>query len=156
MAKIIPVTIKIWRATHTSGTKFYHVVRFISGTGHSFSIRHYGKIETFTGLGKIATGAIELDEQLQFSMVAGAQKISDKRSGGYRNDVAEQTVDHASTADAMSWARANFGKKAQDIARPILAGADWKEGDLIRSAVDVVQPHGIVSELPTHEQWGSW
>lgn len=153
------VTIYSWKAAHTGGTKFYQVIRFVSSNGRSFSIRQYGARALFTGLGKMSTGAVELDENDGPGTRAGNKKIDEKRAGGYNKEVEEDTHNCPAISDAVTWIRTNFGARPQTIARDILRKPEWEwitPSDLPDAPASPKKPERKETDAQKHADWGSW
>lgn len=153
------VTILSWKAVHTSGTKFYQVIRFVSANDRSFSIRQYGASALFTGLGKMSTGAVELDEDDSVGGKAGSDKISRKRGDGYSNDVENDSHNCPTISDAITWVRTNLGAKPQAIARDILRKPEWAwiaPPDPVAAPAPPKKAEPKETGAQKHADWGSW
>lgn len=153
------VELHIWKAEHTTGTKFYQVMRFVSANGHSFSIRQNGANSLFTGIGKMSTGAIALDENFTGKTNAGKQKILDKQNDGYINGKVELEESFDSISDALNWAKKNLGSKPQTLVRATLMSASW----VFESPTKFAPAPQHVSPREPDEadhikspEWGSW
>lgn len=153
------VTIYSWKAVHASGTKFYQVLRFVSANGRSFSIRQNGALVLFTGLGKMSTGAVDLDEGDAPGVLAGQRKIADKRAGGYNQSSEEDSYNCPNTSDAITWIRTNLGAKPQGFARDILRKPEWAwvaPVDLPAAPTPPKKSERKETDTQKHADWGSW
>lgn len=153
------VTIHAWKADHTSGTKFYHVIRFVSANGHSFALRQNGAEKLFTGLGKMSTGAIALDEELTGSISAGGKKISAKTSDGYTRGMVNTSIECPTISDAIDHIRKVFGAAPQTTARNILMKAAWAftpPPAAVEPATPKKPREKDEPDAKKHADWGSW
>jgi hypothetical protein len=149
----------VWYAKHTGGTKFYHVLRFLGPQG-SFALRHFGPIGTFTGLGKVSMGQVELDEVLP-SGRAGLKKISEKHNGGYTEQVIDREEQTFGGIDELERFFAdNFNNKAKIAAREGLRKmTGWPATAAAAASVPdepPAEPEREHADEPKPDAWGSW
>jgi hypothetical protein len=146
-----------WYAGHTSGTKFYQVIRIQNtDTGMSMAIQHSGANALFLGLGKASSGRLEVEEPVNTSN-AGKVKIDEKRKGGYKVGETSNVQTFATKQALLAHAKANYGGKALDGVKAALRATF---GDLNPSAVFQPDPPRAKEPKETdfqkHPEWGSW
>lgn len=154
-------TVRVWKATHTGGTKFYQVASFVApGKAGSISLRQFGPVGVFTGLGKLQTGSVEIDEVRRTDRFAGLAKIKDKKSGGYIKDIVELEEVFGDFGSLQTWIKKNIGPKGLQPLRKEMQGLNWASLSVPTStagAAKATTPNEPEeTPLQKHKDWGTW
>jgi hypothetical protein len=153
------IKLHIWYAKHTTGTKFYHVLRFVGPQG-SFALRHFGPAATFTGMSKISMGQVELDEWVSAGGTAGIKKINEKRSGGYTEEMAREEHTFGGIDELERFFGDHFNNKAKIAAREVLRKmTGWPATAAAAAPVPEeppAEPEREHADEPKPDAWGSW
>lgn len=147
-----------WKATHTSGTKFYQVVRIVNlAQNRSWAVQHSGGNNLFIGLGKVSTGRI-VCEPLDLGLEAGNAKITEKRKGGYTQNTQTDEQIFGDKASILKWAKAHFGDAPMKSLREAFANdiAFATVEDALQKIAPKVKPVPDEPNHIKHPDWGTW
>jgi hypothetical protein len=148
--------VKSWKAVHSSGTKFYQVVRVISESDKmGFALSNYGPVGSFVGLGKITAGQCE-DLGFGSSADIGDVKQKQKIKDGYTKNTETEDKSFADLNSLKAWAKSSLGSKAMAFFKAHSAKQGFQG---IANAVDDIPIPDLGPEEADHvkhAEWGSW